>query len=264
MTRQPGRARTRIALAALAAAGLLAAGCGTDSDDADTAPAGGAQPRQAERAGGDESAQHGDRAEQDAPAQDGDAAEQAAEGGKDDAAEDGAAEDNAADGADDGADIEPLRAEPKAAAGSGAAPWCRTDDLSASVRPLNSAAGNRYAALVLTNDSDSDCRTRGWTGLQLVRENGANVPTQVVRDDSRAPAMLTLSPGSAAWSRLHWTVVASGSDDTTGACRPRPAELEVIPPDTYHHTDASWRLGEVCDAGRIDALPLAKGDGPAR
>lgn len=246
MTRQPGRARTRIALAALAAAGLLAAGCDTDSDGAGTDPAGNAKPRQSERADGDESAQNGNRAEQDAPAKD-DAPEQAAEG------------------TDDGAAAEPLKAEPKAAAGgSAAAPWCRTGALSASVRPLNSAAGNRYAALVLTNDSDSACRTRGWTGLQLVKENGANVPTQVVRDRSRTPAMLTLAPGSAAWSRLHWTVVASGSDDASGACRPTPAELEVIPPDTYHHTDAAWRLGEVCDAGRIDALPLAKGAGPAR
>jgi hypothetical protein len=253
MTRQPGRARTRIALAALAAAGLLAAGCGTDSDGAGTDPAGNAKPRQAEDAGGDESAPNGDGAEQDAPpARDDGAPEKAAEGTGDERADDGAA-------------AEPLKAEPKAAAGgSAAAPWCRTDDLSASVRPLNSAAGNRYAALVLTNDSDSACRTRGWTGLQLVKENGANIPTQVVRDRSRTPAMLTLSPGAAAWSRLHWTVVASGADDATGACRPKPAELQVIPPDTYHHTDAAWRLGEVCDAGRIDALPLAKGAGPAR
>lgn len=260
MTRQPSRARTRIALAALAAAGLLAAGCGTDSDGAATDPAGNAEPRQAERSGGDESTRNGDRAERNAPAQEDGAPAQAAEGAGDDAADDGTA-------------AEPLgaapeaesTAEPKAAAGgSAAASWCRTGDLSASVRPLNPAAGNRYAALVLTNDSDSACRTRGWTGLQLVGEDGANIPTEVVRDRSRTPSMLTLAPGAAAWSRLHWTVVAGDSDDGSGACRPKPAALEVIPPDTYHHTDAAWRLGEVCNAGRIDALPLAKGAGPAR
>ncbi|WP_407563420.1 DUF4232 domain-containing protein [Streptomyces sp. 184] len=255
MTRQPGRARTRTALAALAAAGLLAAGCGAGSDGARTENAGNSKPRQADGAGEDESARNGDGARQDAGSKDGGKPAKAA----------GPAEDDAEDpAADDGAAAEPLKAEPKAAGGSGAAPWCRTDDLSASVRALNSAAGNRYAALVLTNDSDAACRTRGWTGLQLVKADGTDVPTRTVRDRSRTPSMQTLAPGSSAWSRLHWTVVAGNADDASGTCRPKPAELEVIPPDTYHHTDTAWQLGEVCDAGRIEALPLAKGDGPAR
>ncbi|MFF0723867.1 DUF4232 domain-containing protein [Streptomyces sp. NPDC004134] len=259
MTRQPGRARTRIALAALAAAGLLAAGCGASSGggSADgTDNAGNSKPLPARSADGNDSAQNGDGAQQDAPAKDGAEPEQAP----------GDAVDGKTDG---GAAVEPLKAEPKtepktAAGDSAAAPWCRTGDLAASVRPLNPAAGNRYAALVLTNDSDATCRTRGWTGLQLVRADGTKVPTRVVRDGSRTPAMQTLAPGASAWSRLHWTVVASGSDDASGACRPKPAELQVIPPDTYHHTDTAWPLGEVCDAGRIESLPLAKGAGPAR
>ncbi|WP_326794526.1 DUF4232 domain-containing protein [Streptomyces sp. NBC_01808] len=258
MRRQPGRARTRIALAALAAAGLLAAGCGASSDGAagDADNAGNPKPLPAQSADGNDSARNGDGAEQDAPAKDGAEPEKTAG--------------EAADGkTDEDAAVEPPKAEPKtepkAAAGdSAAAPWCRTGDLAASVRPLNSAAGNRYAALVLTNDSDATCRTRGWTGLQLVRADGTKVPTTVVRDSSRTPSMQTLAPGASAWSRLHWTVVASGSDNTTGACRPKPAELQVIPPDTYHHTDTAWPLGEVCDAGRIESLPLAKGAGPAR
>ncbi|WP_181786310.1 DUF4232 domain-containing protein [Streptomyces phytophilus] len=253
MTRQPGRARTRIALATLAAAGLLAAGCGATSDGGRTDTAGNSKPQPVQSADGNDSTQNGDRAQQDAPYKDDGT-------GRDNAP--GTAED---DKADDGAAAEPLKAEPKAAAGgTAAARWCRTDDLSASVRPLNSAAGNRYAALVLTNDSDATCRTRGWTGLQLVKANGTDVPTKVVRDSSRTPSMQTLTPGASAWSRLHWTVVASGSDDASGACRPKPAQLQVIPPDTYDHTDTAWQLGEVCDAGRIEALPLAKGDGPAR
>ncbi|AZM44653.1 hypothetical protein DMB38_01460 [Streptomyces sp. WAC 06738] len=258
MRRQPGRARTRIALAALAAAGLLAAGCGASSGGAagDADNAGNSKPLPAQSADGNDSARNGDGAEQDAPAKDAAEPEQAAG--------------TEADGkTDEDAAVEPLKtepkAEPKAAAGDpAAAPWCRTGDLAASVRPLNSAAGNRYAALVLTNDTDTTCRTRGWTGLQLVRADGTKVPTTVVRDRSRTPSMQTLAPGASAWSRLHWTVVASGSDNVTGACRPRPAELQVIPPDTYHHTDTAWPLGEVCDAGRIESLPLAKGAGPAR
>lgn len=249
MTRQPGRARTRIALAALAAAGLLAAGCGTTSDGERTDAAGDSAPRPAQGADGNDGAQHGEGARQDATGRDGATPEKAAGDGT----------------GDEGPAAEPLKAEPKTAAGDPAAvPWCRTDDLSASVRPLNPAAGNRYAALVLTNDSDATCRTRGWTGLQLVGADGGDVPTEVVRDRSRTPSMQTLTPGSSAWSRLHWTVVAGDADDANGTCRPKPTELQVIPPDTYHHTDTAWRLGEVCDAGRIEALPLAEGDGPAR
>ncbi|WBB60805.1 DUF4232 domain-containing protein [Streptomyces sp. WMMC500] len=259
MTRQPGRARTRIALAALAAAGLLAAGCGENSDAARTDTAGNSKPQPAESADGD-GAQHGDGAQRDAPGEDGAAPDKEAG-----TAEDETTDDTTDARADDGVAADPFKAEPKAAAGDpAAAPWCRTGDLSASVRSLNPAAGNRYAALVLTNDSDNTCRTRGWSGLQLVRADGSDIPTTVVRDGSRTPSMQTLTPGSSAWSRLHWTVVAAGSDDASGACRPKPAELQVIPPDTYHHTDAAWRLGEVCDAGRIEALPLAKGEGPAR
>ncbi|MEO3850419.1 DUF4232 domain-containing protein [Streptomyces sp. B8F3] len=254
MRRQPGRARTRIALAAVAAAGLLAAGCGTSSDGESAAPAGNSKPGPAQ------GAPDGDKTQQDAPTKDDAEREKAA----------GAAEDGKAD---EGPAVEPLKAKPKtepktepnaAVDDSAAAPWCRTGDLAASVRPLNSAAGNRYAALVLTNDSDATCRTRGWTGLQLVGADGTDVPTNVVRDGSRTPSMQTLAPGASAWSRLHWTVVAGDSDDPSGACRPKPAELQVIPPDTYDHTDTAWQLGEVCDAGRIESLPLAKGPGPAR
>ena len=253
MTRQPGRARTRIALAALAAAGLLAAGCGATSDGGRTDTAGNSKPLPAQSADGNDSTQNGDGAQQDVPGKDDGTGQEKAAGTTED------------DTADEDAAAEPLKAEPKAAAdGTKAAPWCGTGDLSASVRPLNSAAGNRYAALALTNDSDATCRTQGWTGLQLVKANGGNVPTEVVRDTSRTPSMQTLTPGASAWSRLHWTVVATDSDDASGACRPKPAQLQVIPPDTYDHTDTAWQLGEVCDAGRIEALPLAKGGGPAR
>jgi hypothetical protein len=139
--------------------------------------------------------------------------------------------------------------------------WCATGELSVALHPLNAAAGNRYAALVLTNTSDAACRTQGWPGLQLTTADGETIPTTTVRDRSESPGRLTIQPGESAWSRLHWTVVP-GEADPAGGCGPDPATLRVIPPDEHDATGADWELGAVCDAGRIEALPLAEGTGP--
>ncbi|WP_243740576.1 DUF4232 domain-containing protein [Streptomyces sp. 8K308] len=141
--------------------------------------------------------------------------------------------------------------------------WCATDSLAASLSPLNAAAGQRYAALVLTNTSDAACRTQGWPGLSLETGEGDTIPTTTVRDDSREPAQLTIEPGASAWAQLHWTVVAGDEDPADGSCGPDPSTLEVIPPDQESATPADWELGQVCGAGRIEALPLASGSGPA-
>jgi hypothetical protein len=148
--------------------------------------------------------------------------------------------------------------------GAGAAPGrCAPGALTATVDPLEPGAGNRYAALVLTNTSDSTCRTRGWPGLQLVAGDGTDIPTTTVRDDSAEPRGLTLPPGAGAWARLRFGAVP-GDADPAGECGPDPAALEVIPPDAYSATVAEWELGAVCGAGRIEARPLAEGSGPAR
>ncbi|KAB8162046.1 DUF4232 domain-containing protein [Streptomyces sp. 3MP-14] len=134
--------------------------------------------------------------------------------------------------------------------------------MSASLTPLDSGAGNRYAALTLTNVSDADCRTQGWPGLELADDDGEALPTTTVRDTSQEADQLTLAPGESAWAQLRWTVVAGEEDATDGTCGPEPAELRVIPPDTYDATATDWAGGTVCGAGRIEALPLAAGDGP--
>jgi uncharacterized protein DUF4232 len=156
-------------------------------------------------------------------------------------------------------------APPGGQAGSGGPParpsWCATGELSAALNPLNAAAGNRYAALVLTNTSDAACRTQGWPGLQLTTDDGEAIPTTTVRDRSGSPVQITIQPGESAWSQLHWTIVP-GEADPAGGCGPDPAALRVIPPDERDATGAEWELGAVCDAGRIEALPLAEGTGP--
>ncbi|MDT0309890.1 DUF4232 domain-containing protein [Streptomyces sp. DSM 44917] len=147
---------------------------------------------------------------------------------------------------------------PQAPAGD---PWCAPESLSAALSPLDPGAGQRYAALVLTNTSDVACRTEGWPGLRLTAGDGSELPTTTVRDRSSEPRRVTLEPGASAWTRLHWTTVPGEEDPETG-CGPDPAALAVIPPDTYSPTSADWDLGAVCSAGRIEALPLAAGTGP--
>lgn len=155
-------------------------------------------------------------------------------------------------------------ADDEGSARAAAPGWCATDALSASLSPLNAAAGQRYAALVLTNTSDTACRTQGWPGLSLETGDGDAIPTTTVRDDSREPSQLTIEPGASAWAQLHWTVVAGDDDPADGTCGPDPSTLEVIPPDQESATPADWELGQVCGAGRIEALPLAVGSGPAQ
>lgn len=143
-----------------------------------------------------------------------------------------------------------------------APPWCTTSTLTPAFRPLESAAGSRYTALVLSNTSTTACRTQGWPGLQLAGADGEPLPTDAVRDRSRSPQPVTLEPGERAWSRLHWSVVAGEEDPADGRC-PAPETVRVTPPDQHKPDSADWGgLGTVCGGGRIDVLPLSEGSGP--
>ena len=235
----PRAPRRRLALsAALVVAGLLAAGCAEGDQSRDAA--GSADASTDERSDARPQAGTEDQREDQESA----AAEERA-----DAEED--ADGDAAPPADEAG-----------GAGAEAADWCATEALSATVTPLDSGAGNRYAALVLTNTTDASCRTQGWPGLELAADDGSALPTETVRDTSREAEQLTLAPGESAWAQLRWTVVPGSEDPADGACGPEPAELRVIPPDTYDATPAEWDWGTVCGAGRIEALPLAAGNGP--
>lgn len=156
-------------------------------------------------------------------------------------------------------DAEASSGKPAAKAGQDTRPpWCTTGSLSVSLRAGQPAAGNRYSTLVLTNDSDGACRTKGYPGLQLTDGNGGKLPTETVRDDSVPSRALTLGAGESATARLHWTVVPGEGDPADGKC-PQPAKLRVIPPDQRTATDAAWKLGAVCGAGEIDIRPLSAG-----
>lgn len=145
----------------------------------------------------------------------------------------------------------------------GGTPWCATAGLRVAVHGLQPAAGNRYAAVSVTNTSSHSCRTQGYPGLQLVDGAGHPVPTTVVREPAATARPLTLTPGASAWARLHWSAVAGPGDATSGSCQPVAASAEVTPPDQTAHATVSWGLGAVCRRGRIDELPLTAGTAPA-
>lgn len=234
----------RPALAALAVAAALLTGCTGQSGD---------QPSGASGTSGDGKAGTSDSA----PAHDPDAGSRDATGPAKSSDSPGRSASATASG----------RPTDGAAPGSGGvsaagATWCAPGALKASLRPLEAGAGNRYAALVLVNTSDSPCRSRGWPGLQLTRDDGSRIPTETTREHTVPSRQFTLKPGDQAWTRLHWTVVPGTGDPGDGTC-PSPGTVRVIPPDQRRALSADWKLGTVCGAGEVRATALRTGSGPA-
>ncbi|WP_039787295.1 DUF4232 domain-containing protein [Actinoalloteichus spitiensis] len=129
---------------------------------------------------------------------------------------------------------------------------CHTSELRAEVRPLNAAAGNRYADLVLTNTSGRTCSIYGYGGMELVDENGRAIATDLRRTNDPGPQLVQLAPNASAAKKLHWTVVPGEGDPEEEPCGPEPVSINVIPPDETDPLSASWTLGPVCDGGRIE------------
>lgn len=136
---------------------------------------------------------------------------------------------------------------------------CRTSDLGASLVPGSPGAGQRYAVVVLTDTGGRTCTIDGYGGIGLVDGSGAALPTTQVRVSSPAAQQVTLRPGQAARSQLHWAAVAGSGDAQQGACQPTPAALRVIPPDETASLSVAWTQGPVCDQGTVDQNAYAAG-----
>ncbi|KUN18826.1 hypothetical protein AQJ23_39555 [Streptomyces antibioticus] len=137
--------------------------------------------------------------------------------------------------------------------------WADTSSLSVRVHALDAGAGQRYATVILTNKTHKTVETEGYVGLQLLNSRNRDVPTRVVRDRGRV-VLITLKPGQSAYTRLHWGAVPAAGEPTKA--EKNPTALEVTPPDSRHHLNTAWKLGEVLQKGRIGISPLAKGTGP--
>jgi hypothetical protein len=118
--------------------------------------------------------------------------------------------------------------------------------------PGSPGAGQRYAALVLTDAGRSACAIHGFGGLGLAGPDGEPLPTHQVRVREPAPTTVTLRPGGSATAQLHWSAVAGQGDAQSGNCQPVPATLTVIPPDQTEALSVPWEMGPVCEGGTVE------------
>lgn len=139
---------------------------------------------------------------------------------------------------------------------------CHTRELGASLQQQRPGGGNRYAVLTLTNRSSRSCPVTGFPGLQLLDSSRRPLPTNVVRDQQQPAQTVQLAPGAAAFTMLHWGLVAGDGEPQTTQCEAAPAALEVTPPDETTQLVIGWTYGPVCQKGRIDLPALAPGTGP--
>lgn len=130
---------------------------------------------------------------------------------------------------------------------------CTAAVLRGEVHQLDSAAGNRYADLVVTNTGATPCTLYGYGGLQLRDAAGNALPTTALRDEPPGPALVTVAPNGTAVKRLHWGVVPTGTEPVDTPCEPNPASLSIIPPDETEPFTVVWSLGPVCAGGTFHA-----------
>ena len=145
---------------------------------------------------------------------------------------------------------------------TGPPPRCHTGDLKAALTELSPGAGQRYAALTLTNQSGHPCQVYGYVGTQLLDATRAPVPTAVVRNPSPGPQAVELAQGASAFTVLHWTVVPGTGDSQSVQCQPQPALVQITPPDETTQLTIPWTMSQVCLRGRLDAGALSPGTGP--
>jgi Protein of unknown function (DUF4232) len=134
---------------------------------------------------------------------------------------------------------------------------CFTSNVRASLLPRPPGAGQRFAHVQLTNVSSRTCTIFGYAGAQLLRANGSRVPTDIVRDHSHTPHLVTLRPGQRASASWHWGAVPGPGEPTTGRCEPIAKRIEITPPDATKHRVIRWPFGPVCEHGRIVERPFS-------
>jgi Domain of unknown function (DUF4232) len=135
-------------------------------------------------------------------------------------------------------------------------PRCGVLSLMGELRSPTAGAGQRFVTLVLTNVTRHTCTLLGYPGLRLLDARNRPLPTHVVRDRSRTPRVVRLTPGDSARSDLRWSAIPGPGEPQRGRCEPRPARVAVRPPGVAQRLVLPWRLGSVCEHGTIDVRPL--------
>lgn len=139
---------------------------------------------------------------------------------------------------------------------------CRVGQLDASLTNPDAGAGQRYVTLIFTNHSTSPCTMLGYIGLQLVGMSGS-LPTSVTRNNNPGfpKVVITIAPGSQAFTVLHWAGIPAPDEPQGGQCEPTPQQVRITPPNETNFLLESWTFGEVCYHGTIDVNAMKLGSG---
>ena len=138
------------------------------------------------------------------------------------------------------------------------APRCTVSTLLGELTRPQAGAGQRFVTLVLTNVTRRSCSLGGYPGGLLLGARNNALPTNVVRLADVPVRTVVLAPGKSAVSTLQWGAIAGTGDRQTGTCQPTPARIEITPPNAAQHLVLPWRLGPVCERGRIVVTPMTR------
>lgn len=130
-------------------------------------------------------------------------------------------------------------------------PRCAAVMLRGAVILTDEGAGQRFGLLVVTNVGRDDCTLYGFSGLQLIGQDGEELPTDAQWDLDPGPSTVTLRLGGIAAANMRWSVVPGEGDAQNGPCQPNPVALRLIPPDETTQFEIPWTYGPVCEGGRI-------------
>jgi len=141
---------------------------------------------------------------------------------------------------------------------------CHTSQLAATDDGANGAAGTVFGQLVLRNASGQSCTLFGYPGLQRLDASRHELPTEVTRDPSPAPALVTLAPQQQASVGYAYCDVCSAQTQLAGPCPPA-AFVELTPPDEKDFVVVRSAMAPCDRSGtvRVTALRPGKGGAPA-
>lgn len=122
---------------------------------------------------------------------------------------------------------------------AGGSPACATSNLSVTIGGTQGAAGSSVSTIDFTNTGSSSCTLYGYPGVSLTNSSGSQIGAAATRDNGRAPATVTLSPGGKANALLK---VAFAGNYPSSACGPTPAtSLRVYPPGQTQALQVSYK-----------------------
>jgi len=136
---------------------------------------------------------------------------------------------------------------------------CHTSMLGVTLRgdQGSSGLGREFADVTLRDNSPDPCTIYGYSGLQLLGQDGAPLPTDVQREPDPAPMLVRVGPGETVHATVNWSY-HEADDETAVPCEPTPAQVLVTPPDERDSLSTSWTMGPVCQHGAISITAFRK------